>query len=157
MATDPSSGLDTGAERARPSTDASAGDATGEDRARAQIGRTEQAEAESRASEGRAAKAVRAFDLRRVIGGLFAVYGVVLTILGVTASEADRAKAVGINVNLWAGLAMIALALLFLGWAWWRPLRPQQPGPDRAQEPRGRAPAAGEHEPARTPARDRTS
>jgi hypothetical protein len=27
-----------------------------------------------------------------------------------------------VNINLWAGLAMVVVALLFIGWALWRPL-----------------------------------
>ncbi|MBC7560471.1 MAG: hypothetical protein H7270_14240 [Dermatophilaceae bacterium] len=63
------------------------------------------------------------FDLRVLIGGLFTVYGVVLTIVGILASEAALAKAAGININLWMGLGMLALGVFFL--FWWR-LRPLQ-------------------------------
>jgi hypothetical protein len=45
-----------------------------------------------------------------------------LTILGIGASDADIDRAVGINVNLWTGLAMLAVAALFLVWALTRPL-----------------------------------
>jgi hypothetical protein len=47
---------------------------------------------------------------------------VILTILGLGASDADIDRAAGINVNLWTGLAMIAVAALFLVWAFTRPL-----------------------------------
>jgi hypothetical protein len=107
-----------------PSAAATAGDS--DDQARAQIARTEKAEADSRAEEARVAKAARAFDLRRVIGGLFVVYGLILTVLGLFASDEDRAKAAGVNVNLWAGLAMLAAGLAFAAWALWRPLRPER-------------------------------
>lgn len=77
-----------------------------------------------------ASRAANLFDVRRIIGGLFAVYGVILTILGITASDADIDKAAGINVNLWAGLGMLALAALFIAWALLRPLAQQldEPG-----------------------------
>ena len=65
--------------------------------------------------------ASKLFDLRVLIGGLFTLYGVVLTILGLLASKAALAKADGININLWMGLGMLTLGLLFL--LWWR-LRP---------------------------------
>jgi len=40
---------------------------------------------------------------------------------GILASAAAKKKAAGININLWMGLGMLALGLLFL--LWWR-LRP---------------------------------
>jgi hypothetical protein len=63
------------------------------------------------------------FDLRMVIGGLLALYGLVLTVLGLFASDAARAKAAGVNINLWAGLAILAGGAVFLAWARLRPLR----------------------------------
>jgi hypothetical protein len=65
--------------------------------------------------------ASKLFDLRVLIGGLFTVYGVVLTIVGLLATEAALAKAAGININLWMGLGMLLLGVFFL--LWWR-LRP---------------------------------
>ena len=62
------------------------------------------------------------FDLRMVIGGLLVLYGVVLTILGLVAADDARAKAAGININLWAGLAILAGGAVFLAWALLRPL-----------------------------------
>ena len=63
------------------------------------------------------------FDLRMVIGGLLVLYGVVLTILGLVAADDARAKAAGININLWAGLVILAGGAVFLAWALLRPLR----------------------------------
>src|SRR3954469_1483791 len=63
------------------------------------------------------------FDLRVIIGGLFTVYGVYLTILGLFVD--DRAaidKAAGVRINLWTGLGMLVLAGGFLLWAKLRPL-----------------------------------
>ena len=59
--------------------------------------------------------------MRRVIGGLFTVYGVIVTILGIFDSQAEIDKAAGVRINLWIGLGMLALGLLFLLWQWWRP------------------------------------
>lgn len=68
------------------------------------------------------------FDIRTVIGGLFAVYGVVCLIWGlVSFSDADRAKTGGINLNLWTGIGMIVLSALFIGWTLARPLHPAEP------------------------------
>jgi membrane-bound ClpP family serine protease len=63
------------------------------------------------------------FDLRMVIGGLLALYGIVLTVMGLFASSDTRAKAAGININLWAGLVILAGGAVFLGWVALRPLR----------------------------------
>jgi hypothetical protein len=73
-------------------------------------------------------RAARLFDLRRVIGGVFLLYGLVMTILGLTASDADIEKAAGVNINLWMGLAMLALGGLFWLWALTRPLGSDEPG-----------------------------
>jgi hypothetical protein len=70
----------------------------------------------------RAARAANLFDLRRIIGGVFLVWGLLLVILGVTESDAEIAKAADVNINLWAGLGMLVLSGLFLLWAFTRPL-----------------------------------
>jgi hypothetical protein len=90
--------------------------------ARAQIAESEEAEAE----RGQAVRAVRLFDLRMVIGGLLTLYGVVVTAVGVFASGDTRTKAAGINIDLWAGVAMLAAGLIFLAWVMLRPLRAEE-------------------------------
>ncbi|MFI8303991.1 hypothetical protein ACIF80_11145 [Streptomyces sp. NPDC085927] len=77
--------------------------------------------------EAKSATAARLFDIRRLIGGLFVVYGVIVTIAGITASDADIEKAEGININLWTGLGMLALGLFFLVWLKLRPTAPPPP------------------------------
>jgi hypothetical protein len=88
------------------------------------IAQSEQAEKEARGGEDddRAAKAANLFDLRRIIGGLFAIYGVILFVLGLGADQKELDKAAGWNLNLWVGLAMIIVAAIFIGWALMRPL-----------------------------------
>ena len=71
---------------------------------------------------GRAMQAANLFDLRRIIGGLFVAYGLLLTILGITDSQAEIDKAAGVNINLWAGLGMLLFGALMLLWAFSRPL-----------------------------------
>jgi xanthine/uracil/vitamin C permease (AzgA family) len=69
--------------------------------------------------------AARLFDVRNVIGGLFTVYGVIITIVGLLDKHAQIEKAQGVRINLWLGLAMLVLGLLFLLWRWLSP--PQSP------------------------------
>jgi hypothetical protein len=65
------------------------------------------------------------FDLRTIIAVLFGFYGIVLTVQGAFfEDEAQLQKAGGIDINLWSGLAMIAVAALFVLWARLRPLVP---------------------------------
>jgi hypothetical protein len=79
-------------------------------------------EAEDAEAESRAARAANLFDVRRFIGGLFLLYGLILFVLGIGASDADVDKAAGVNVNLWTGLAMLLVGAIFLAWAFTRPL-----------------------------------
>jgi hypothetical protein len=75
--------------------------------------------------EERARRAANLFDLRRLIGGLFLIYGAILTVLGIGASQAEIDKAAGINLNLWVGLSLLVVGGLFLLWAFTRPLSEQ--------------------------------
>lgn len=67
------------------------------------------------------------FDLRSVIGLLFVVYGLVLTILGIIGETPEElAKAGGIALNLWTGLAMLVGGILFYVWAFMKPPLPPE-------------------------------
>lgn len=85
----------------------------------------------------REAQAANLFDLRRIIGGLFVLYGVVLTVVGLGDSDAEIEKAAGVHINLWAGLGMLALGLAFLAWGMLRPLGRQLQEEERKREERG--------------------
>jgi amino acid transporter len=65
----------------------------------------------------------RLFDLRWLIAAMFTVYGVVLIIVGAFDSSAEVHKAAGVRINLWTGIGMLAIGLVFAAWARWRPLR----------------------------------
>ena len=56
---------------------------------------------------------------------MFGVWGVLLIILGITDSDAEIAKAAGVNINLWTGLGMLVISAFFLIWAFTRPLGEQ--------------------------------
>ncbi|MCW2540524.1 MAG: hypothetical protein JWN95_2249 [Frankiales bacterium] len=78
--------------------------------------------------------AARLFDIRLLIGALFTLYGVMLTVAGFFTSDAQRAKASNININLWLGIGMLILGLLFLLWQRLNPLR-IEPSADDARPP----------------------
>ncbi len=61
-------------------------------------------------------RSTRRFDLRRMIGGLFVLYGVILTVMGISPSSADLARTDGLNINLWTGLGMLLTGILFFVW-----------------------------------------
>ncbi|MGV0382051.1 cell wall anchor protein [Corynebacterium segmentosum] len=67
-----------------------------------------------------------AFDLRNVIGALLGLYGIILIACyffldpGVNPDTAMPKEA---SNNLWAGLAMLAVAALFVLWARLKPIR----------------------------------
>lgn len=58
----------------------------------------------------------RRTDLRRIIGALFLVYGVLVLIMGVADPAADVAKTGGLHINLWSGAGMLVAAGLFFLW-----------------------------------------
>jgi hypothetical protein len=77
--------------------------------------------------EIQATKAANRFDIRRLIGGLFVLYGLILVLLGLFGSTASKHKAAGININLWTGLGMLVFAALMIFWALARPVQPEPP------------------------------
>ncbi|MGW0421646.1 hypothetical protein [Streptomyces sp. NPDC003015] len=79
--------------------------------------------------QAKSATAARIFDLRRIIGGLFVLYGIIVTIAGINPSDATLDKAEGININLWTGLGMLLLGIFFLVWLKMRPTPPPAPAP----------------------------
>src|SRR3954451_8084829 len=66
--------------------------------------------------ENEGSSAARLFDVRRVIGGLFVVYGVIVTLLGLFDGQSQIDKAQGVRINLWMGLGMLGLGLFMLVW-----------------------------------------
>ena len=71
--------------------------------------------------------AAKLFDLRVLIGGLFLLYGVMLTVAGFFTSPRELAKASHININLWMGIGMLIIGGFFTAWWRLRPLRRDQP------------------------------
>ncbi len=77
--------------------------------------------------EVEAARAANKFDIRRLIGGLFILYSLILIALGIFGSHHVKNKAAGINIDLWTGLAMLVFGVLMLVWALTRPVMPEPP------------------------------
>jgi hypothetical protein len=61
------------------------------------------------------------FDIRSFTGALFLIFGVIVTIVGLTASDADIQKSAGINLALLLGLVMLVLGVIFITWLLLRP------------------------------------
>jgi hypothetical protein len=53
-------------------------------------------------------------DLRVPIGLMFAIIGVLLIAFGLTSDTAIYAKSLGININLWWGLVLLAFGAVML-------------------------------------------
>jgi len=90
-------------------------------------------DATSAAADTTQSAASKLFDIRLLIGGLFALYGVMLTVAGLFTSDADLRKASGININLILGIGMLLLGGFFLAWHRLSPTRvePTTDQPDR--------------------------
>jgi hypothetical protein len=73
------------------------------------------------------------FDVRNIIGALLGIYGIVLTIAGFApgllgdhhsaATDNPVDLYVGTDANWWVGLALIAVSIVFIGWALLRPVK----------------------------------
>ncbi|MBA2640358.1 MAG: hypothetical protein H0U77_10330 [Nocardioidaceae bacterium] len=72
------------------------------------------------------------FDLRTFIGSLFCIFGVAVTIAGITASDEAIARASDLNVSLYSGLAMIVTGIGFICWMLAQP--PILPAEDTTME-----------------------
>ena len=79
-------------------------------------------QAEDERGGAREERAANLFDIRRIMGGLFLLYGIVLTVMGFGASDADLKRANGVNVNLAVGITLLIMASMFIAWALLRPL-----------------------------------
>lgn len=53
-------------------------------------------------------------DLRIPIGGMFTIFGVVLIVYGLVSDPAIYQRSLGINVNLWWGIVLLAFGAVML-------------------------------------------
>ncbi len=83
-------------------------------------------------------------DLRLPIGLMFAIFGVMLAVYGLASTDAIYDRSLGINVNLWWGLVLLAFGLVML--AFWVRAAGRNPGrstpPPRRRRGRDRRPGA---------------
>lgn len=56
-------------------------------------------------------------DLRWPVGLLFTILGALLVVFGLTSDPAIYVRSLGVNVNLWWGVVMIAFGLVMIGLA----------------------------------------
>lgn len=62
------------------------------------------------------------FDLRTVIAILFGVYGIVLLIIAfVDTPQRELDKSAGLHINLWSGITMVVVAVIFVLWVRLKP------------------------------------
>ncbi len=64
-------------------------------------------------------------DLRLPIGLMFSIFGVMLALYGLASDTAIYGRSLGINVNLWWGLVLLAFGLVMFAFA----LRARKPAP----------------------------
>ena len=76
---------------------------------------------EERPGESRADLLAKLFDLRTFTGTLFLIFGVIVTAVGIGASDADISKAAGLNLSLMLGIIMLVMGAVFIGWMLLRP------------------------------------
>jgi membrane protein implicated in regulation of membrane protease activity len=56
-------------------------------------------------------------DLRLPIGMMFTIFGVILVGYGLASDDAIYARSLGVNVNLWWGLVLLAFGSVMLAFA----------------------------------------
>jgi drug/metabolite transporter (DMT)-like permease len=61
-----------------------------------------------------------AFDIRNVIGALLGIYGVVLLVLGLVSDDTGENTG-DLHANVWAGIVLVVVAVVFIAWARVRP------------------------------------
>jgi len=85
------------------------------------------------------------FDIRNIIEALLTIYGVILTLINVSAAP-ETEKTGGSNANLVAGIVLLIMGLGFIAWAYLRPVKvpehvepvgddPTRPAPKKKPRP----------------------
>lgn len=74
--------------------------------------------------EARNWRLAKLFDLRSFIGSLFLIFGILVLIPGLIASQATITQEAGINLGVWVGGIMLAFGVFFLSWVLLKPPAP---------------------------------
>ena len=69
-----------------------------------------------------AVKSAHRNDLRLLLGVLFVLYGVIVGLVGICDPSLGLDKTGGIAINLWSGIAMLVVGILFLVWNFAKPI-----------------------------------
>lgn len=77
-----------------------------------------------------------ALDIRNIIGALIAAYGLILVFMGIFGDK-ELEKTGDVNANLWAGIAMLVVGVVFLAWARIRPVAVPEHPSERSQDDAG--------------------
>ena len=86
---------------------------------------------------GGKSKAAGLFDIRTFIAALLGFDGVVILLMGLFGDQSTSvAESPPININLWAGLGLIAAAIVFESWKRLRPVKVVEPPPGSDEAPR---------------------
>jgi hypothetical protein len=56
-------------------------------------------------------------DIRLPLGGLFLIYGILLSIYGAFSDPREYTRSLGININFWWGLFMLIVGAILLSLA----------------------------------------
>lgn len=75
----------------------------------------------SNSTERTAKHTAGALDIRNIIGGLLSVYGVILVFMGIFGDK-ELEKTGNVNANLYAGIALLVVGVVFLTWARLKPI-----------------------------------
>ena len=76
-------------------------------------------------------------DVRIPIGLMFNLFGVMLAVYGVISDPEIYKRSLGLNLNLWWGLALLVFGALMLGLAWRARGRESSASPGTEPPPRG--------------------
>jgi hypothetical protein len=75
-------------------------------------------------------KTAGAFDIRNVIGGLLAIYGVILLLTAAFRSSAPQGT--HNDDNWWGGAVLLVVGLVFIAWAKLRPVVVEENAAERS-------------------------
>ena len=76
------------------------------------------ADESSERAEGQNAEGGHALAIGFYIAAVILIFGTILTLYGILAPEQQTQKSLGINLNLWWGLVMVAFGCVALGMSW---------------------------------------